>query len=220
MSRAARKRPYRSIVRREHAAQTRKRILEAADELFGVDGYIRTTIVRIAQRAGVATDTVYAAFGSKGRVLTALLDMHLVHGADVANELELPEAKAIRDEPDQRSQIRLYVRFHTDAVARIARVYAIMRSAAEVDPEMSSIFVEMQSYRARNVDRIAVWIAKNGALRVPKKRAGQIIWALASPELASMLREQQRWSTQEYAEWLEEMLAFALLPTPRTQRRI
>lgn len=212
MSRAAKKRPYASKLRREQAALTRRRILEAADDLFGADGYVRTTINEIAQRAGVASDTVYAVFGSKGRVLTALLDMHLVHGADVSNELDLPEAKAIRDESDQRSQIALYVRFLIDALDRIGRVYAIMRSAATVDDEMSSIYSEMQMYRARNLDKIVGWIAKNGRLRVTRKRAGEIMWALASPDLASMLRDQRGWSSEEYAQWLEDLLAHALLP--------
>jgi AcrR family transcriptional regulator len=211
MARSVKKRPYNSTVRQEQAAMTKKRILEAADELFEADGYARTTMKRIADRAQVATDTIYAIFGSKGRVLTALLDMHLVQGADVTNELELPDARAIRDEPDQRKQIALYVRFFIDAVDRIGPVYAIMRSAAAVDAEMASIHAEMQMYRARNLDRVAGWIAKNGRLRVTKKRAGEIMWALASPELAAMLREQQGWSTEEYAEWLEDMLANALL---------
>lgn len=217
MSRPAKKRAYASTVREEQAALTRKRILEAADELFAADGYVRTTINRIAERAGVASDTVYAVFGSKGRVLTALLDMHLVHGADVSNELDLLEAKAIRDESDQRSQIALYVRFLIDALDRIGRVYATMRSAAAVDDEMSSIYAEMQMYRARNLDRILGWIAKNGRLRVTRKRAGEIMWALASPDLASMLREEQGWSSEHYAEWLEDMLAHALLP-PASRR--
>src|SRR5918992_2848973 len=147
MSRTAKKRAYASTVRKEQAALTRKRILEAADALFAADGYVRTTINRIAERAGVAQDTVYAVFGSKGRVLTALLDMHLVHGADVTNELDLPEARAIRDEPDQRRQIALYVRFLIAAIDRISRVYSTMRSAATVDEEMLSIYTEMQMYR-------------------------------------------------------------------------
>lgn len=215
MSRAADKRAYTSRVRQEQAALTRRRILEAADELFTADGYTKTTVNRIAERAGVATDTVYAVFGSKGRVLTGLLDMHLVHGADVTNELDLPEAKQIRDEPDQRSQVALYVRFLVNALDRIGRVYAIMRSAATVDDEMSQIYAEMQEYRARNVHKIVDWIAKNGPLRVTKKRAGEILWALASPDLASMLRDQQGWSSEDYTLWLEDMLAYALLEPPR-----
>lgn len=215
MSRPGQKRPYASNVRQEQAALTRRRILEAADELFAADGYARTTISRIAQRAGVASDTVYAVFGSKGRVLTALLDMHLVNAADVTNELELPEAKAIRQESDQRRQIALYVRFLLAALDRIGRVYVIMRSAAAVDDEMSSIHAEMQMYRARNLDKVVGWIGKNGRLRVTRKRAAEIIWALASPDLALMLREQQGWSRDEYADWLEDMLAYALLPQAR-----
>lgn len=219
MSRAGQKRAYDSSVRQEQAALTRRRILEAADELFAAEGYVQTTVNRIAQRAGVARDTVFAVFGSKGRVLTALLDMHLVHGADVTSELDLPEAKAIRDESDPRKQITLYVRFLIEALDRIGRVYAIMRSAAAVDDEMSSIYAEMQIYRARNLNKIVGWIAKNRRLRVTKKRAGEIMWALTSSDLASMLREQQGWSTEEYAEWLEDMLTYALLLPARTKHR-
>lgn len=198
---------------------TRKRILVAADELFTVEGYARTTVSRIAERAGVARDTVFAVFGSKGRLLTALLDMHLVHGADVTNELDLPEIRAIRDESDQRDQVALYVRFLTQVLDRISGVYATMRSAAAADDEMASIYAEMQMYRSRNLDKIVGWIAKNGRLRVSKKRAREVMWALASPDLALMLRDHQGWSTAEYAEWLEDMLAYALLSPTQKNRR-
>ncbi len=74
------KRSYSSVVRQESAAQTRVRILEAAGDLFVVNGYARTTIREIADRANVAADTVYAVFGSKARVLTALIDLRLAPG--------------------------------------------------------------------------------------------------------------------------------------------
>ncbi len=66
------KRSYSSAVREENAAQTRVRILEAAGDLFALNGYARTTIREIADWANVAVDTVYAVFGNKARVLTAL----------------------------------------------------------------------------------------------------------------------------------------------------
>ena len=75
------KRSYSSAVRKEQAAQTRARILEAAGELFESNGYARTTIAAIAERAGVAADTVYAIFGNKARVLTALIDVRLAPAA-------------------------------------------------------------------------------------------------------------------------------------------
>ncbi len=94
---------------------------------------------------------------------------------------------------------------------RVGPVYAIMRSAAAVDSEMSSLYVEMQGYRARNAKVIAGWIAKRGKLRVSTERASHIMWAVASPELASMLIDQQGWSKAEYSEWLEGTLATSLL---------
>src|SRR5215475_10600041 len=92
------KRSYSSTVRQEQAALTRARITDAARELFVGQGYGRTTIKAIAEAAGVAPDTVYATFGSKVRVLTAVLDAGLappgVHVMDRAEE------QAARDDPD------------------------------------------------------------------------------------------------------------------------
>ena len=52
-------RAYNSARRELASIQTRDAILAAAVELFGANGYPRTTIAEIARRAGVATNTVY-----------------------------------------------------------------------------------------------------------------------------------------------------------------
>ncbi len=59
------KRPYNSTRRQEQAGETRLRILAAAHELFVAQGYGRTTIAEIASTAGVAVETIYAAFRNK-----------------------------------------------------------------------------------------------------------------------------------------------------------
>src|ERR1700716_3556721 len=97
------KRSYTSIVRKEQAALTRSLIVDAAVDLFTSQGYARTTVRAIAERAGVAPDTVYASFGSKVRVLTAVIDSRLAPSG-VDNVMDRPEAVAVRDDPDQRSQ--------------------------------------------------------------------------------------------------------------------
>ena len=72
-------------MREEQAARTRMRILDAASELFLERGYALTTMKDIAARADVARDTVHAIFGSKARVLTALIDLRLVPDGTVTN---------------------------------------------------------------------------------------------------------------------------------------
>src|SRR4051812_44970889 len=108
MAEVKKKRRYTSAVRDEQAARTRARILESATELFLDRGYARTTMQEIADRAGVARDTVHAVFGSKARVLTALIDARLVPDEPVANVTQTPAARAIKDETDQRKQIALF----------------------------------------------------------------------------------------------------------------
>jgi AcrR family transcriptional regulator len=51
-------------VRREQAARTRQRILDAAADLFAPQGYGTTSVRQIAESARVAPDTVCATFGS------------------------------------------------------------------------------------------------------------------------------------------------------------
>jgi AcrR family transcriptional regulator len=206
------KRTYTSSIRTEQAAMTRRRILEAAADLFTKNGYPRTTVKEIADRATVTAETVYASFGSKGRVLTALIDQRLTDSADVQNLLELPEAEAIRESRDQREQIAMYARFVAGALERVGPVHAIMRSAAAVDEEISAVYAESKGYRARNARVVVGWIARNGKLRMKRDRAVQLLSVVAGPEVAWMLRSEQGWSEAEYTAWLEDAISIALLP--------
>jgi AcrR family transcriptional regulator len=212
MSGTVKKRPYSSPVREEQAARTRARILEAASERFAADGYGRTTVKAIADAADVAVDTVYAVFGTKARVLTALIDQRLAPAAGVANVTERPEAQAVRDETDPRRQIQLFARDIAAVSTRVRPVYEILRTASAVDPEMAAVHAEMDGYRLRNMAEAATWFAAQGPLRVDVERAGQLIWALASPDVARMLCDVQGWSEDEHAEWLADALIHALLP--------
>src|SRR4051812_20936424 len=71
------RRRYASAVRAEQAAATRHAVLQAARELFTERGYARTSIAAIAERAGVAVDTVYAAAGRKPALLRELVETSL-----------------------------------------------------------------------------------------------------------------------------------------------
>jgi AcrR family transcriptional regulator len=59
----------------ERSRQTRRRILQAAYELFTEQGYGATTLQGIADRAGVAVQTIYFAFGNKPSLLKELVDV-------------------------------------------------------------------------------------------------------------------------------------------------
>src|SRR3954447_12530610 len=120
-------RKYTSSVRDEQAARTRSRILDAAAELFLDRGYARTTMQDVADRAGVARDTVHAIFGGKARLLTALIDARLVPDGSVANITQTVDAQAIRDEVDQRKQIERFATWITGISTGLRPVFEILR---------------------------------------------------------------------------------------------
>jgi AcrR family transcriptional regulator len=218
MTEPVKRRGYDSPVRQEQAAQTRARIVEAAGALFETKGYARTTVRQIADAAGVAVDTVYATFGNKPRVLTALIDERLSAGTGVANVMERPEAQAVRDETDQRRQIALLAQDLARVVARVGPVFEIMRTAASIEPAMAEVYAEMQGYRLQNMRTAIGWIAARGPLRVSADRAAETLWALAAPDTARLLVAGRGWTTEQYADWLGDLLSRALLdPEPREQ---
>jgi AcrR family transcriptional regulator len=211
MTKPVKRRRYDSPVRQEQAAHTRARIVDAAGDLFMAQGYARTTVRQIADAAGVAVDTVYATFGTKPRVLTALIDTRLAAGTGVGNVMERPEALAVRDETDQHRQIALLARDLADVAARVGPVFELLRTAASVEPAMGEVYAEMQGYRLENMRRAITWIADRGPLRLSVDRAAETLWALAAPDTARLLVDGRGWSTRRYADWLADVLTRTLL---------
>ena len=205
-------RKYSSAVRDEQAARTRARILDAAAELFLERGYARTTTADIARQAGVARDTVHAAFGTKARVLTALIDLRLVPDRSVGNVTEQVDAQAIKHETDQHTQIELFADFIAEISTRLRPVFEILRTASAVEPEMARVFAEMDAFRLENMRTYARWIAARGPLRVSVKKAGEIIWAVASPDVGRMFCDELGWTQAQHARWIADTLVRTLLP--------
>ena len=65
MDPSVKSRPYDMSSRARQAQETRRRIVEAAARLFTRNGYSATSVSAIAEEAGVAVPTVYAALETK-----------------------------------------------------------------------------------------------------------------------------------------------------------
>jgi AcrR family transcriptional regulator len=186
-------------------------IMDAALELFVSWGYTRTTVKDIAARARVAPDTVYSIFGSKVRILTAALDVRLAPGGE-ESIMDTPKPLAVRDEPDLRRQLHMFARDMAEVSARIRPIFEVLRCVAGVEPEVGAVFAEMEGHRLAHMTQVASWLAQRGDLKTSTEKAGEIIWALASPDVGRMLCDVQGWSQAEHAAWLESSLICALLP--------
>lgn len=220
MAKEVKKRAYSSALRQEQAAQTRRRVVEAAEALFVEAGYGSTSVRKVAERAGVAEDTVYATFGSKIRLLTAVIDARLAPEGET-NVMDRTEADAVRRERDQRRQLELFARDVTNLLSKVGPIYEVLRTAGAVEPAAAAVYEEMNRYRLDNMRRVVGWLEAQGPLRVDSDRATETLWALASPDVARLLRHVRGWSDDDYTAWLADTLTQVLLddPRPRSRRR-
>src|SRR5919197_6764910 len=75
------------VVRAEHAALTRARILDAARAEFEERGFAGTRITGIATRAGVAVPTIYKVFTNKRNLLAHVVDRAMT-GAEYGGRVD------------------------------------------------------------------------------------------------------------------------------------
>ncbi|GAA1929437.1 TetR/AcrR family transcriptional regulator [Nocardioides marmoribigeumensis] len=204
-------RPYSSAVRDEQAARTRVRIVQAADDLFREQGYARTTMKQVAQRAGVARDTVHAVFGTKAALIPAIVDLRLVPDESVLNVADTPEGRAVADEPDPARQLELFADFITRLNVALRPVVEMMRGAAAAEPAVAETLAMLERNRLANMERYVGWFAAHGTLRMSKEEAARTMFAIVSPDVGRMLCDELGWSREQHASWVADVLGRALL---------
>ena len=205
-------RAYSSKVRDEQARRTRARIVQAADELFVEKGYAKATMKDIAERAGVARDTVHAVFGTKAALIPAMVDLRLVPDESVANVADSPEGQAVRDETDPVRQLELFADFITRLNVVLRPLFAVMRAAAPSEPAVAETLATLQKNRMRNMRLYVSWFAARGPLRMGEEAAAQTLFTLVSPDVGRLLCDDLGWSRKKHAAWVADMLTRALLP--------
>jgi AcrR family transcriptional regulator len=218
MAESRAKRAYNSARRQVQARETRRQILEAARRLFTTRGYMGTTMEALAQEAGVAVETVYAAFGSKREVLARLVDISVAGDAEPIPLLERPGPSSVREERDQGRQIHLFARDMSVIMGRVGPLFGVMRSAAAGEPEIADLLENLLRVRHANMRVFVQWLEGNGPLRpgVTLDEAADVVFTLSSAEVHHLLTVDRGWMAERYAEWLGDTLILLLLPQPET----
>jgi AcrR family transcriptional regulator len=208
-----RKRPYHSPQRQLQAELTRRKLLEAARRLFAAQGYAATTLPAIAREAEVSPPTVTAVFGTKVRLLGALINLMVRGDAESPPLAQRPWWQVMLSEPDARRQLTLHATNVRQIHERSADVAEIVRGAAAADPEIAAMLRQLASGRLSDARIVAQSLAKKRALAegVTVERAADLLWALCSHDLYRMLVIEQHWPPEDYERWLASSLIHSLL---------
>jgi len=199
------KRRYESPRRREQAASTRAKVLEAAQTLFEAQGYVATTMAAIASEAGVALKTVYLAYDTKGGLLRAVWDT-LLRGSDDIPVADQPWYREVVDEPDPARQLALNARNARDVKRRIGGLLRVIRDAAPVDPDANALWALIESDFYANQRAIVETLRARKALRrgLDVARATDILWTLNHPDVWHLLVDERGWTPEQWERWFAD----------------
>ena len=200
-------RRYVSPRRQQQADETRSRIVDAARRIIGKSGYSGSTIAGIAKQAGVATQTVYAIFGSKQAILKALID-RAIYGLDYEKLVLRTLAQS-----DPADRLRHAARIAREIYEAERAEFDFLRQAGVENPEAIAVDTTREGHRF-GAQAVMIQSLENvDALRrgLKPSTAHEILWSLTGRDLFRMLVIERNWSATRYQDWLGELLVKELM---------
>lgn len=203
-------RKYVSAVRAAGAADTRRRILEAARDCFERDGYTATTLRAIAGEAGVSPETVNN-HGPKRALLFAVFQQAF---SEVDGPIELaehPDLQAAMTRLGLEEFLAAALHGIAAAFARSSGIWRALVAASDVDPAVASeLTVVTDSRRREFLGMLGELRARGMAMGDDPERAADVAIALVNHETYRSLVVEAGWPLEEYERWLAETLAASL----------
>lgn len=209
-----RRRRYHSAQREQQAQATRQQIVDAAARLFARHGYFGATIDAIAQDAGVAVPTVYAAFGTKRAILAALADA-AIFGTDPPGTpaTERSWYRELANEPDAERALYRWGAYLCEVNARVAPIQRVVQTAAASDPLMAELWQRLKDQRLAGQSAAAHLLAERHHLRpdLSEAEAADILFVLSDAHIYDAYQQDRGWSPDKIAHWLGNTLCALLL---------
>jgi AcrR family transcriptional regulator len=211
---ASPRRRYTSQIRDEQTRLTRRRILDAARDLFLTHGYVGTTLDHIAAAAGVSVQTVYNAVGGKAAVLKAVYDVTLAGDDEPVPMSQRPAFQAMLAATDGRRCLELYAAHGRAINERVHPLLtAVLAQAATGDKDLRAFAETIEAERAAGTRAAAQHVADRFGLRdgLTVDDAAAILWTLTAPDVADRLVNRRGWGWDRFAGWLGTTMGDALL---------
>ncbi|MCI0156147.1 TetR family transcriptional regulator [Leifsonia shinshuensis] len=200
-------RPYRSTLRQEHAQQTRRRILEAAAEVFSSRGYASASLADIAASAGVSVESVKV-HGPKRALLLAAFELTFGGEAGESSLAERPEIAEIAALDDAETMLSELIPFIAAANARTAGLWATFTAAARDDGTVAAVLADLLERRHADYALMVGLLAERGAAEVAglddagRRELADALSFVMSPEGYQQLVTESGWSSERYTQWL------------------
>ncbi len=188
-------------------------MIRAATEVFTEAGYVGARMSDIADRAGVAVQTVYFTFHTKAELLQACFDFAVL-GPEQLPPMEQAFIADFLAARSGRSALASFVRGNTAILARSAAIKEVAESAPH-EPDAAAVVERSERLRRDGLGQIVALVAERFGLRagLTGEDATDLLLVLSSSETYLTL-QRCGWSEEKYVAWLTETLANQLLANP------
>lgn len=196
-------------LRQRRMRDTRRRILDAARELFGEAGFHRASLEDVAARAEVVRPTIYRHFGSKLGLFQALV-------SDAEQRAGIERVFAAMELPHAAEAVRAMLSELCHFWAAEEQLFRQVVGLAAVDPEARQVIEGKDASRRRDMKRLAERLQRQGGLEPgwSPQRAGETLWFLTSFITFDHLHRRSGVSRRALERTLHE-LASAFMTEPR-----
>lgn len=188
-------------------------MLGAAYELFVGQGYVATSMAAIAERAGVAVQTVHFTFHTKARLLVEVFEVYAAGEAGAAPVMERTWMREALGSADPLRTLALAMEHGVDIYERIAGLEPAAIAAATLDGEFASRWQAISDGRHAGQRRFVEHLDQLQALRpgLSVDRATDILTTINSHAVFLSLRVRCGWGLRECKAFLFQTLAERLL---------
>ncbi len=198
------KRTYDATGRREAGRARRHQVVLAARDLFERDGYRATTVADIAAAAAVSQEMVYKAFGTKAALAKTVFDTALAGDDEQVPIRDRPAMVALREEPDVKRKVELFVEGLVQRLERSARIQIIVRDGRHVDESLQPVWDELVEEGLTGMRLLGQQLLDTGQLRprVTLDEVADLLWNYLSIDHYERLVMLRGWSIDRYRQWL------------------
>ncbi|MGW7594198.1 TetR/AcrR family transcriptional regulator [Streptomyces rubiginosohelvolus] len=198
--------------RDERSRRTREKIVAAALELFVAQGYGATSLQEVADRAGVAVQTVYFVFRNKRTLFKDVVDTAIAGDVEPVATMDREWFRAACTEPTAAGQLRAHVRGVRDILGRVAPVIPLIAAAAATDPEIAAQWPAGPDprYTVQHAAAEALTSKPDARPDVDTTRAADLLYGLLSPELYLIFTRDRGWSPDAWEAWARTALTAQL----------
>lgn len=188
-------------------------MLAGAYELFVEQGYVATSMGAIAEKSGVAVQTVHFTFHTKARLLSEVIETYAAGEAGATPVMQRAWIRDVLEASDPFRSLAIAMEHGVDIYERIAALEPAAIAAATLDGEFAARWQELSDGRHAGQRRVVEHLDELGALQpgLSIDRATDILTTINSHAVFLSLRVRCGWPLQVCKAFLLETLAAALL---------